>query len=495
MKWFTRHRGFRLLAEELDRWSRSATPCSLWWRDDDLVRNSANLQRLQRTADAHGLEILVAVIPEQAERRLGEETSSMGQLVFCQHGLQHLSHESDTAEKSEFGPGRGLAAIRRDLETGFAICREIFGERFFPVLVPPWNNFHLEAIPVLAEVGFLGLSRYGFLTAVDGADITFADTHIDLIDWQRLPGPGVLPQEEMDIRFAEVLRQRRTSNQWLHTPTGILTHHRVMGDGDWKALDELLDTLGSFPCVQWLSPREIFHQDPVKPGLPPLGRDDVSTRPCCNICGGEEFGPGPNGRMAVNGNLPHCLHCGSLERHRILRGLFMALPRDFLGWRRALQFSPDTGLDPAWFLRHEISIYGEENSLDIRAIDRPDGSYDFISLNHVMEFIREDRLGFKELIRVLSPRGVLQICFSEPLSRDLCQDFAEPQGPFQAWHLFGKDLDRRFRCAEQALGVLAIVGTDPCTGVSEIVHLFLRDASEAAKLRAILAEHRIQVMD
>src|SRR3990170_2745168 len=146
MKRFTRHKGFRRLAEELDCWSRSTTPCSFWWRDDDLVRNTANLQRLQRTAATYGLEVLAAVIPGQADRRLGEETSSMRQLVFCQHGLQHLSHESDTAEKSEFGPGRGLAAIRRDLETGFAICREIFGEQFFPVLVPPWNNFHLGAI-------------------------------------------------------------------------------------------------------------------------------------------------------------------------------------------------------------------------------------------------------------------------------------------------------------------------------------------------------------
>lgn len=495
MNWFTRHKRYRRLAEELDCWSRTATPCSFWWRDDDLVRDTANLQRLQQTAVMHGLKVLVAVIPGQADRGLGEQTASMGQLVFCQHGLQHLSHESDTSEKSEFGPGRDPAAIRRDLETGFAICGEIFGERFFPVLVPPWNNLHPGALPILAEVGFLGLSRYGFLPDVDSAGLTLADTHIDLIDWGRLPNPGFLSEEGIDLNLAEVLKRRRTSEQWLPVPTGILTHHRVMGDGDWQTLDGLLEILGSYSCVQWLSPGEVFHQDPVRSDLPRPARSDVSAPPCCNICGGTEFGPGPNGRMAANGTLPHCERCGSLERQRILRGLFMALPGDFLGWRRALQFSPDPGLDPAWFRTHEVSIYGVENSLDIQAIDRPEGSYDFITLNHVLEFIREDRLGFKELIRVLSPRGILQICFSEPLSRDRCQDFVDPQGPFQAWHLYGKDLDRRFQCTERNLGVLAIVGSDPCTGVREVVHLFLRDPSEAPKLRETLAEHRIEVVD
>ena len=35
----------------------------------------------------------------------------------------------------------------------------------------------------------------------------------------------------------------------------------------------------------------------------------------CNICSGATFGAGPNGRMSVNGRLPRCCTCQSLERH------------------------------------------------------------------------------------------------------------------------------------------------------------------------------------
>ena len=207
----------------------------------------------------------------------------------------------------------------------------------------------------------------------------------------------------------------------------------------------------------------------------------------CNICGGTQFAPGPVGRLADSGVMPCCRDCGSLERQRVVRSVFQALPIGFLDWRRVLQFSSDRGLNPSWFRKYEVSVYGGENSLDIQAIDRPDASYDLLTLNHVLEFVPDDLKGFSELVRILSPRGIMQVCFSAPSSRELSQDFSEPFGPHQAWHLYGKDLHTRFRCAANGLTVVELQEIDPCTGVREVVHLFFKDAAEARRVRSWLA--------
>ncbi|HSW07424.1 class I SAM-dependent methyltransferase [Aquabacterium sp.] len=202
----------------------------------------------------------------------------------------------------------------------------------------------------------------------------------------------------------------------------------------------------------------------------------------CNICGSTEFGLGPNDRTSVNGQLPRCLQCGSLERHRIARRVFQALPHDFINWRRALQFSPDGGLDGGWFRSWELSVFEGANSLDIQAIDRPDASYDFLSLSHVLESVPDDRIGFDELCRILSPAGLLHVTFGAPLQRDKTLDLDAPQHAWKAHHLYGRDLTERFGCARKGLGVVVVEAADPCTGVNEPIHLFMKDPADVARV-------------
>ena len=67
---------------------------------------------------------------------------------------------------------------------------------------------------------------------------------------------------------------------------------------------------------------------------------------------------------------------------------------------RAIQFSPDPTIDPRWFKSFELSVYGEGESLDIQAIDRPDGAYDFVACSHVLEHVADDRKALGELLRI-----------------------------------------------------------------------------------------------
>ena len=58
---------------------------------------------------------------------------------------------------------------------------------------------------------------------------------------------------------------------------------------------------------------------------------EPAAPPCCPICGGTVFGPGPKGRTSPNGAMPRCAGCQSLERHRIFRIMFDRLgPKDFV---------------------------------------------------------------------------------------------------------------------------------------------------------------------
>jgi hypothetical protein len=202
----------------------------------------------------------------------------------------------------------------------------------------------------------------------------------------------------------------------------------------------------------------------------------------CNICGGTEFGPGPNGRKASTGLPPHCISCDALERQRIVRKLFQALPLGFIDWRRGLQFSPDPGVCADQFRHYEVSVYGGQNSLDMQAIARADGAYDFISFNHVLEFVPDDLQGFAEMARVLSSDGMMQACFSAPTARTTSVDYATPFGPHQAWHLYGTDLAQRFECEKRGLHILAVEEADPCTGAREIVHFFLKNPQDVQRL-------------
>lgn len=223
-------------------------------------------------------------------------------------------------------------------------------------------------------------------------------------------------------------------------------------------------------------------------GWQPLALLPAASLPVrCNVCGSREFATGPNGRLAANGMLPRCLGCESLERHRAVRRVFQALPRSYLAERRALQFSPDNGVDPQWFRSFEVSVFEGENSLDLQAIARGDDSYDFLSLSHVLESVPDDLKAFDELCRILSPRGLLHVSFGVNKERVTTIKLAEPAHFWGAHRYYGHDVAQRFDCAGRGLRMLEIEVADPCTGELQTVHLFTRDEGDAAWLREQLS--------
>jgi SAM-dependent methyltransferase len=179
--------------------------------------------------------------------------------------------------------------------------------------------------------------------------------------------------------------------------------------------------------------------------------------------------------------------CGSLERQRANRRVLSCFPIGSLARLRALQFSLDSALSGWWFGSLEVSVYGGANSLDLQCIDRPSGSYDFVSLSHVLEFVVDDAACVSELARILSPHGVINLILSAPLGRERSLDFATAAGPHQHFHLYGRDFAERFDFAARGLGLLVVRSTDPVTQTEEAIHFISRSAATLGAIDGFVA--------
>jgi SAM-dependent methyltransferase len=155
----------------------------------------------------------------------------------------------------------------------------------------------------------------------------------------------------------------------------------------------------------------------------------------------------PNCRVGSEFSGPRktCTSCGASERTRAVAEFYLLiLPK--LTDLRALAVSPDGWLMPEWFARTELSTYGGSNHMDIQAIDRPDCSYDWIILNHVLEHVPDDRAAIRELRRILSPEGILQISVPEPFNYFETHDWGFPDpAKDQHFRTYGSDLCIKLR--------------------------------------------------
>jgi hypothetical protein len=201
-----------------------------------------------------------------------------------------------------------------------------------------------------------------------------------------------------------------------------------------------------------------------------LENRQVPAAPACNLCGGSRFGPGPGGRLGKDRLGPHCIACGSLERQRASAHALQTLHGADLDWRRALLIGAEPSADPRWFAQCEQCESPLPGRLPAALDGYPMGGIDFLGLVHIMEFLDNDQEAFQRLVRLLSPRGVLQICFADPCARPWTSIQAGPAGSLRRW--YGRDLVRHFRCQGRRLDMRMHDATDPGTGAVLPVHFF-----------------------
>jgi hypothetical protein len=207
----------------------------------------------------------------------------------------------------------------------------------------------------------------------------------------------------------------------------------------------------------------------------------------CPICGSVAFGPGPKGRLSTTGLPPWCSGCGSLERHRIIRLIFDALEDSMVAGCSALNFAGDPAAPRERFARFEVSLYQRDNSLDIMDIDRPDGSYDWVLANHVLEHVSDDLAAVREMLRVAGRSGVVQVTVPTPKTQleTVVLDAPDPDS-YDHYRGYGSDFPQRIAPALGDAAAIQTVGFDPATRSWDVVYLFSRDHDRLLKLGGML---------
>lgn len=228
------------LTSELVIWRREGMSLPVWWRDDDAVADTPELERLSRLATDIGLPVHLAVIPKDAQPSLTRALAGQSSLVPVVHGWSHTNHAPEGAKKAEFGHPRSDA--RRELSLAVTRLKDQFGAAALPLFVPPWNRIEPGLLPALADAGYSGLSTYGPRDAVLATPgVVQINTHIDPVFWRG--ERGLVPPDELIAQLVATLRDRRAGRTDAGEPLGLLTHHLVHTADVWDFCGDVLRVL------------------------------------------------------------------------------------------------------------------------------------------------------------------------------------------------------------------------------------------------------------
>lgn len=241
------------LRRELDLWGPRAEAPTLWWRDDDAVGPSAVLERAMALAETAAVPLALAVIPAQNRLTAADLT---GPVTPVQHGYAHRNHAGPEAKKCELGPERRADHVIAELLTGRDVLEKAFGDAFRPVLVPPWNRLGAHLPPLLPELGYVGLSRFGAREWPAIGTMRIVNAHVDIIDWKC--SRGFVGTGAALAQLVGHLRARREGTADPTEATGLLTHHRVHDADCWDFLEKLFAVTAGSGVAEWRSVAALF---------------------------------------------------------------------------------------------------------------------------------------------------------------------------------------------------------------------------------------------
>ncbi|MCP8939206.1 glycosyl transferase family 28 [Alsobacter sp. SYSU M60028] len=237
---------------------------TVWWRDDDAVEPTPELDRLLALARAHGVALALAVIPARATPALAARLAAEPRVRVMPHGWAHANLAGEGEKKRELTaadpelPGR--------LAAGLARLADLFGPALTPALAPPWNRIDAALTPRLAGLGFTGLSTFKPRKArLAAPGLVQVNTHWDPIAWKQ--GGGLRePAELVDELAAHA--ERIAAGTGGDEPFGLLTHHLAHDAWTWRFLEAVLARLARSPAVAFADPGALFAQDGDPRGAP-----------------------------------------------------------------------------------------------------------------------------------------------------------------------------------------------------------------------------------
>jgi hypothetical protein len=238
------------LQAELDKWQAEGLQLPLWWRDDDAIAPTPQLERLSTLARKLALPVHLAVIPATAKAELAPYLEQQTALIPVVHGWAHHSHAAKGEKKCEFPAQRPTQVSLGDMQQGLTRLQHLFGARLVPMFVPPWNRIAPELVPALADLGFAALSTFTPRRAAFAAPgLVQINTHLDPIDWKG--SRSLVAPAQLIAQVRDQLRARRKGTADNSEPYGILTHHLVHDEAIWTFTEALIARLMQGPGQVW----------------------------------------------------------------------------------------------------------------------------------------------------------------------------------------------------------------------------------------------------
>ena len=242
------------LVDELDRWEEAGLVAQLWWRDDDAIAPTPQLDRL--IALAGPAPLALAVIPADAKADLAAALQGFPQVSVLHHGWCHANHAT-SGKKSEYPAQRHPVEVADELDEGRRHMHALFGARALKVFVPPWNRFAERFVPLLGEAGFVAISQMAPRKTLLAGGIAAIDVHLDVVDWRE--GGGFVGDASALGRLVDALREERLGalQRYKLGAVGILTHHLVMDGATEDFLAGLGEIVATHAAALWVDIREL----------------------------------------------------------------------------------------------------------------------------------------------------------------------------------------------------------------------------------------------
>lgn len=242
------------LLQHLDWFAERGRKVRFWWRDDDAVAPTPALDRLLALANAHHVDIGLAVIPKDATGALAERLAGEDHALVLQHGWQHKNFQikAKREKAAELGSRRDPQELMAQLQDGKARLEHLFGARFVPAMVPPWNRIDPEISRRLPEIGLPGLSTFTFHNFPRAHQL---QCHVDILKWKQ--PVRFIGWESARLRFDLQLTRRRNTRS---EPLGLLSHHLAHDEASFAFLEDFLAIAAHHEGADWPGVKELFAQ-------------------------------------------------------------------------------------------------------------------------------------------------------------------------------------------------------------------------------------------
>ena len=235
------------LRRELRTWVKIGLRLPVWWRDDDAIEPTPQLDRLRLLAEDFGLPVHLAIVPAHAKPELGPWLRD-GPFRGVVHGWSHRNHAPPGTKSSEFGTPRADAV--EDAAHALRHLRQLFDADVHPMFVPPWNRIDPGLLPGLPAVGYRAVSTFGPRKSAEATPgLAQINTHVDPVDWHGTR--GLADPEKVLGKLVAHLQARRDRQADRTEPLGLLTHHLMMDHSTWDFCRGLLLELQEGPMERF----------------------------------------------------------------------------------------------------------------------------------------------------------------------------------------------------------------------------------------------------